>query len=310
MSWKRPYNNKDIRKSLSWVSAWKPNEGILIDAVAVATEKEVRVAALKKVTDIYWLKKIFADERADYDTKARVLLSMIMCGRGQGRPVSYEESMQVVSQVTDPDVFREMARYCHRESFKKITDQQTLVSIISGTANFFLGNALYDETCYNAHFAGAFIEMDCKEECVSLILDRITNEGLYFNLFVNTPYKSASKYYIRKLIDGGWINSAVFITDASLKEEKRRELLGFVDDNEVLDAFAEDMDNPKDLRMSAVYRITDTEKRKKYCEKYGTHQFEFVESRKESVGDRAYITNYYRCVYCGAYRTDDETYVY
>ena len=312
MSWKRPYNNKDINKSLRWVKGQPHNAGILIDAISVASEREVRIAATKQLHDLHWLTKAFFDDRNDPDIKARVLDTMLYEGNGKGlKPVSYDQVLPVINAVTEPDVIKLLARHGHIDSIKKLTDQKLMRAMLTRFNRALYDSALYDENAFNNHWTSYFtVNYNCESECMDILMEKMTDESMYYDIFMDTPYQKVSLYYIKKLKDGGWINPDVLIQDDTLSESQRQNLLQFVNDDRILDAFAENMDSSKRLQMAAIYRITDPDIRKKYCEKYHAHEFEFVDSTSESVGDRAYITHIYRCKYCGECKLEDETYVY
>lgn len=312
MSWKRPYNNKDINKSIRWVNAQPHNAGILVDAITVASEKEVRIAAVNRLHDVLWLKKAFLDDRNDADMKVRILDAMIRNGVHVGfRPISYGQAMAVADAASDPEVIDLLARHGHLESVRKITSQNLIYNMLTRFNRALYDSALFSEIGFNGIWTDYYLgDPDCESACMEILVEKMTNEGKYYNIFLDTPYPQVSRYFIRKLMEGGWINPDVLILDDSLSEKKRLDLLSFVNDEKVLDAFALDMDNSLILRKNAAYRITDPALRKKYCAMYETHQFEFVDTTRESSDDRAYITHTYRCIYCGECKSDDETYVY
>ena len=291
MSWKRPYNNKDINKSLQWVNAQPHNAGILIDAISVASEKEVRIAAVARLHDVYWLTKAFHNDANDANMKARILDSMLIHGVHKGYvPVSYDQVTPVLAAVTEPDVIERLARHGHLDSVRKLTNQDLICGMLKGTNRALYDSALFNETDYNGHWMESFPgDPLCESACMGILVEKMTNEGRYYEIFRETPYSGVSVYFIRKLMEGGWINPAVLIRDDSLPEKKRLDLLQFVQEDTVLDAFAQDMDNSLTLRKNAAYRITDAQLRKKYCGLYQTHQFEFVSRCRAVIVWQPYI---------------------
>ncbi len=69
------------------------------------------------------------------------------------------------------------------------------------------------------------------------------------------------------------------------------------------ESYADDETLSPTVRIEAVKRVTDPERRGRYCKQFDTHEWEVISSEAGENGDHWDTFTVLRCVYCGKEET-------
>ena len=273
------WKNKNIEKALKWVERQPENSRALSKAAERSANHEVRQAAVARITDqatLLRLVKAYCHEAVSSlsDTEALYALaaSPVFWG-GPEQDVSYSDLL-----MKDPP-------------FSKVMKAWT-VSLDVPKGNERLKAIRLREKQYG--FAElAFQELRKKGSDEQI-------ENLFCSRYVFIRARAMSEALHRHPD-----RAESYAYDDTLDPDQRvmaiKEALRIYPER--AGSYADDEKLCRDERIEAMKKVTDHEQRKRYCERFNTHEWEVVSSEAGENGDHWDEYTVLRCIYCGKEET-------
>ena len=151
----------------------------------------------------------------------------------------------------------------------------------------------------------------CNEDCQRAALERIDDPETLAKLLESDItghllHNAGVRMVVRKLRDLGY-DLRTAAADTRLPADSRCEAVDLINDQPFLIGLARG-EQQKLVRSRAIRAITVPEVRREYCESDGTHEWESVDHTVSEIGDTRYISDTYRCRYCGKERHEQDGY--
>ena len=288
------WKSQDKEKALKWVLKQTGTEIGLLRAAKFAADAEVRRMAVEKMTD------------------QRLLVEVVKAYK-----YSDDETGLLAGQrITDQNQLKSLAQDHNKWAVKSLRDQNILLSIAT------------DPTFDTGHFNIDALEepADTRRKLAQIAVERIIELGkvdLLEQIAKESRYDEAALRAAQALMDSFPERVLTIPTDTSFNPSVRVAATEYISDEETLSEIADfyieanrNLD-PQNIvgRISndrvtrtAIQRIKDPEKRKKYCPIYKNetwvHQWEWIDKETDGrfssvIGSTIYYPHYFRCVLCG-----------
>ncbi len=238
-----------------------------------------------------------------------------------------------LDRISDNKVIEDLAlQYCE-EAVEKIVNKELLYQMITEKRSLFKETDNHREEQRNAAYRrkGAYLsradmdKIDKKYRCGFPMQDKMAKlawarlktigDALVFRKIIDQSKTNRNVTYdiadeaASLWIDTCGISPKEIFADIHMDKQIRRKALERIDNQIFLSEYGEKeiQEHPdNEFAVLALRMVTDPEKRKLYCEKYGLHEYEIINTEYEYEKDYEIcdVTNLYRCKYCGKEKTD------
>ncbi|NLI52887.1 MAG: hypothetical protein GX417_01025 [Clostridiales bacterium] len=256
------WRSKDKNKALRWIAKTAGVSISLRDAVLYASDREIQIAALERITDSELLRDI-------------ALSGLIS---------DTELKTAAVRQITDQRILTDLARTRNKTAIETLTDQSVLYDIAVNHFFFEINPYIKQEE-----------SVKIGEMLAALAFQRLREPALKQKAADNTTYSSVAAAYVDSVTD---LSELIKLAqDNRVNTRCRAFAIGKISDQSVLLALALG-DGDSCVRRAAMRRVTDPEQRILFCEECG-HEWEHIRSENKENGEFRYTDYFYRCKWCG-----------
>ncbi len=307
------WKNKDKAKALKWISKHRGSD--MIDAIISSEDKDIKKAAtdqfIKQINSpdrsliTSCMYKIF--EKADDDTKSALLnetSDQVLLGRLAKYERSSKIRREIVGKIRDQGILRDLASHGLESAAELITDQDIIFEMLTDSS-FIKDIELLSEWTKNRNrlrpIGQVFAEM---------VADRLEDPDKLLEALKKTPYDHIAFICALKIQRNKIADLKDIVSDNSYSDLARIGAVSAIHDENDLSYLADNEDLPHRVRSTAAEQIKTPEIRKRYCDRFGTHDWKKIDSIHHDAGDRDYVDHIYECIYCGKKKTEEETYVY
>ncbi|MBR0372989.1 MAG: hypothetical protein IJH91_00480 [Mogibacterium sp.] len=269
--WKSDNTDKVIR----WISKQSGTSRELMDAIRYRHNSSIRKAAIDQITEDAMLSEVIRSGWIDSDWAV----------------MDY-----AAAAIKDQAVLVDLAKDRYTCAVKALQDEKALRDIVMDPEFF-----RPEPPEKNAGQGSA-------EHLASLAFGKLKAPDL-MEVIKGSPYSDVAAEAAKRITDTDLLKAIA--KDSSFPNNVRTVGMKACSPKE-LDWIADDHDGMRDyaiwLLKKNVSQVTDPVVRRKYCRKYETHDWEWLENDSKEYGDTRTVISRYRCKYCGATKTETESY--
>ena len=285
------WQNKDKEKALKWIAKHKGTD--MIDAITTSKDQEIRQAAMDRLA--------YQIDTMKYDEELMITYFDLL-----NRNCDYATTKYIVSKINDQGFLKKLAQKGCQQAVEAISDQDILFEMLTDR-QFYKDNSLL--CSYGRDECRKRMRPASDTIFVEAASDHFHDLSKMTELLKRTPYERAA------------VKAAVAVRNnqlADLKEIALNPVNSFLARKYAIFVLNEEKDilevidkiENQNLKCQAIEKIETPEIRKRFCETDGTHKWKQIDTIHHEVGDHDYMDHIYECVYCGAKKSEHETYVY
>ena len=285
------WKNDNKEKAMKWIAKTRGNCPALAVAVLQSPDREIRTAALNRITDQRLLKHL-AETESHYTPQLKDDAIRRITDQAFLVKLAKERNAAAVETLTDESILCEIAIndeffYGKRNPYyHSIEEPNGNISYLAQiaferlTTPFYIEKAARETNCDTVAYAYVSSAKD-ETELIAIA------KNVQFNKFCRVCA-------VARIMDQALLKEfAESDPDVSVRTKAVRKL----EDQELLAKIAENADETAAVRETAIRRITDPALRRKYC-KSGYHEWHFDHRETNVNGDYLNVDEYYKCKWC------------